>query len=219
MPIDFKKAVKRVPIAKVRPNPWNPRKQNEAALVKKAVQSIEDIGFCGAVIVRSIEDGDYRYEIIDGEHRYKALLKMGEEMCSIIDLGHVPNADAQLLTLNLNLIQGEMLVVDVASVITDLSERLGPDTLQEKLVLNEQELTELLSLARIDWDRYATENTSTRIVNQIKRVFVFTPDAHEIIKEGLTRAMAIEGVVDEADALAYICKQYSKSREEVSDGE
>jgi len=214
MAIDFKVRIQRVPIAKVKTNPWNPRKENEATLIDKAVRSIQDVGFCGALIVRDSKDPQYRYEVIDGEHRYKALIKMGESICSVISLGDMSDTEAQMLTLNLNLIQGEMLVVDMASVVSDLSERLGPDILKEKLVLNDEELAELLSLARIDWAAYANEDTSTRIVNQIKRVFVFIPDAHEIIKEGLRRAMAVDGISDEASALAYVCREYKRSREE-----
>jgi ParB family chromosome partitioning protein len=219
MPIDFKRAVKRVPITQVRPNPWNPRKQDEEKLIAKAVRSIESAGFCGALIVRDHKDGDCRYEIIDGEHRYRALLKMGEEMCSVITLGEVSDYDAKMLTLNLNLIQGEMLVVDVASVMNDLAERLGPDALRQKVVYDDEELKELLTLADIDWEAYADLDPSTRLVNQIKRVFVFTPDAHAVIQEGLRRAMALDGVSDEADALAHVCREYKRSREEVDHGE
>jgi len=217
MPIDFKRAIERVAIAKVKPNSWNPRKQNEDALIHKAVRSIERVGFCGALVVRNCKDGDYQYEIIDGEHRYKALLKMNESMCSIINLGNISDHNAQMLTLNLNLIQGEMLVVDVASVINDLAERLGPDILKDKVVLNDDELKELLVLADIDWQAYQDDKT-TRLVNQIKRVFVFVPDAHRVIEEGLRRAMTVEGVVDEADALAFICREFKDSREEVANG-
>lgn len=219
--IDFRSMIKRVPIDKVRPNPWNPAKQNEEQLIQRAMKSIADIGFCGAVIVRQRYDGHTNqpfYEIVDGEHRYIALKKMDAEECTIINLGEMTEHEAKMLTLNMNLIQGEMLAVDVANLLREVVDDLPAIEMERLSVLDDAELKELLAVAEIDWERFATQDESTRIVNSIRRVFVFKPDAHRIIVQGLARAMERQDVKDEADALAHVCETFVNEREEVTDG-
>lgn len=55
------------------PNPWNPNKQPDGTF-KKLLSSIKVIGLLNPIIVRKKEE---LYEIIDGQHRTKALKELG----------------------------------------------------------------------------------------------------------------------------------------------
>jgi len=63
---DRVKAFKRIPAAKIRPNPKNWRRHPREQV--QAFRSVlKDIGFVGAIIVREV--GDDEYELIDGHLR------------------------------------------------------------------------------------------------------------------------------------------------------
>lgn len=54
-----------LPVEWIRANPLNPNEGDEASLT----ESIDEIGFFGAVLVR--QTAEYEYELIGGEHRVK----------------------------------------------------------------------------------------------------------------------------------------------------
>ena len=65
--------IERVDIHQLDPNPWNPNRQSEA-VTKATSESIEEFGFIDPVTVRIVEG---RYQIIDGEHRWRQAVEQG----------------------------------------------------------------------------------------------------------------------------------------------
>src|SRR4051812_11413932 len=57
------------------PNPWNPNKMN-AFMYSKALESIQLYGFLDPLLVRPFGNGVY--QIIDGEHRWRAACDLGQ---------------------------------------------------------------------------------------------------------------------------------------------
>ena len=100
----FPAVPKKIPVELVKPNPWNPQMMTPE-IFEKAKRSIRDHGFIMPITVRSKEDGTF--EIIDGEHRFKALVELGYAKVFAMDLGSIPDHQAQALTLKLNDIRGE----------------------------------------------------------------------------------------------------------------
>lgn len=86
-----------VPIDDVIPNRWNPKKPKSSEL-KKVSNSLESFGQCAPVVCRRVGD---KYEIIDGEQRWRAMKQAGAREISIIDLGEISDKDAISLTINM----------------------------------------------------------------------------------------------------------------------
>jgi len=63
-----------VPIDKVEPNKWNPNKMSEENF-NDLVENIKRVGWIDDIFVRPLEDG--KYEIIGGEHRWRAAKVLG----------------------------------------------------------------------------------------------------------------------------------------------
>jgi hypothetical protein len=105
----------RLPVAKVSPNPYNPNEMSEAKfnLLK---QEIQHSGFCAPIIVRPLVDGTH--QIIDGEHRFRALVECGgtEVPAFIVDLP--TDQEAQFLTYLMNNIRGEINEIKMAVLIS-----------------------------------------------------------------------------------------------------
>lgn len=76
--------LKLIKLDKLKKAEWNPKKDDNS-LLEKLINSIEYQQSAGVLLVRPISNDIY--EIIDGNHRYEALKKMGVEQvwCEVIE--------------------------------------------------------------------------------------------------------------------------------------
>lgn len=100
----FPSVKKRVPIMDCYPNWWNTNFQNEGIL-KKVKANIEKLGAVDPIHVRTGK-GENKYEIVDGEHRWKTMVGLGYKEIDIEDLGNISDETAMRLTINLNNLRG-----------------------------------------------------------------------------------------------------------------
>jgi ParB family chromosome partitioning protein len=63
-----------VPVSKIRPNPWQPRKTFNDAKLRDLAESIKEVGLMQPVLVRrvTLQDGEEYFELIAGERRWRA---------------------------------------------------------------------------------------------------------------------------------------------------
>jgi ParB family chromosome partitioning protein len=71
------RATQRVPIAFLRPNPRNPRKDFGDAQIADLAQSIRHKGIVQPIIVRPVDGAADQFEIVAGERRWRAAQKAG----------------------------------------------------------------------------------------------------------------------------------------------
>jgi ParB family chromosome partitioning protein len=103
-------ALRELPVAQVRPNPFQPRTHFDEAALAELVASIEASGLLQPVVVRSRDGG---YELIAGERRWRAVQRLGWPTVPAV----VKDADDQtLLTLALieNLQRNDLSPIDEA---------------------------------------------------------------------------------------------------------
>lgn len=95
---DVKENSKIVDINEVCFNPWNPKikRSKEYEKVKKSVE-LNGLGM--PIVVREIEDDNYKYQVLDGEQRLTAALDLGYDKVWIVNLGQVSDEEAKSKTL------------------------------------------------------------------------------------------------------------------------
>lgn len=95
---DVKENSKIVDINEVCFNPWNPKikRSKEYEKVKKSVE-LNGLGM--PIVVREIEDDNYKYQVLDGEQRLTAALDLGYDKIWIVNLGQVSDEEAKSKTL------------------------------------------------------------------------------------------------------------------------
>jgi hypothetical protein len=147
--VEVKLDARQVPIETLKPNPWNPNKQSDFVF-EKELNSIRQFGFVVPIIVREASKG--KYEIIDGEHRWKAAKELGMTQVPINSLGKVETAAAKKLTIILNELHGQYDVVDLAKLVAGLNKEVGLDELVRDLPFETQELENLIATATFDMD-------------------------------------------------------------------
>jgi len=141
----FKTTKVLVDINLVQPNPWNPNTQSKE-MFEKEVASIKELGMLGSILVR--EWGGV-YEILDGEHRFKACKELKYTQIPVETLGEISDADAKLLTVLLNNLKGKDDLEKRAKIYEQLSEgqlQLLPFTNEE--IENEK------ALFKFDFSQY-----------------------------------------------------------------
>ena len=113
----------RVNIEEVFPNDWNANVQRKDTY-SKLRKSIKQYGFIDTPLVRLTKDGIY--EIIDGEHKWRAAKEEGYKEIDIDLLeGDVDDATAKSLTILLNNLKGEDDILKRAEILKQLREQRG----------------------------------------------------------------------------------------------
>lgn len=140
-----------LPVGEIDPNPWNPNKQSEK-VARAERESIQRFGFIDPVTVRPHPEQEGRWQIIDGEHRWREASSLGHTTIPAVVLP-LGEAEARKLTVVLNETRGEADVVLLGALLADLK-RLDEDSFADALPYTDGELEHLLSLGDEDWDRF-----------------------------------------------------------------
>ena len=124
--------LRRIPVAAIRPNPFQPRTQLDDASLEELAESIRRVGLLQPLLVRPGPAGGY--ELVAGERRWRAALRAGlEEVPAVVR--PLSDRDAAVLALVENLQREELGFFEEALAYQDVIQRFG---------LTQEELASLL---------------------------------------------------------------------------
>lgn len=164
----------KVKVDSVFPNSYNPNFQT-ADVFKKEIESIKAFGFIDSILVRETETEGV-YEIIDGEHRWKAAKELGFVEVTIDNLGKITDSAAKTLTLIMNNTRGQDDILKRAKMLKEIES--GQLSL---LPFDTKQIEEEIKLLDFDF-------------SQFEKVSI-TDDLQEDYKEALNRALMLEKVL------------------------
>ncbi len=130
-----------VPIRSVVPNKWNYNVESPA-IFTKLVRSLRDNGFIEPIVCRRIAKA--KWEIVNGEHRWRAAIEAGLTEISIIDMGEVGDTKAQSLCIIFNELGGTPDEVRLADLLRTIAADTSFEKLNETMPFPEAELKCLL---------------------------------------------------------------------------
>jgi len=130
-----KMKLKEIEISKVRFNPWNPNEMVDSQF-KHLQEEYKRVGYLQPILVRP-KDGNY--EVIDGEHRFKAYEDLKLKTIPAI-IKEMDDTTAKFTTLNLNKIKGENNPVKYAELLAELKKEVDIETITQVLKMNTNEL-------------------------------------------------------------------------------
>ena len=125
-----------IPLAKIRPNPFQPRGIFDPAALAELQKSIESHGVLQPVVVRAVGDG---YELISGERRFRASQAAGRASIPAVVRNDVHDEDMLELALVENLQRADL---------DPLEKARGFRRLVEKLQLTQEDVAEKVGLRR-----------------------------------------------------------------------
>ena len=110
------------------------------------------------ILVRDLSaDGKPRYEIIDGEHRWRASKDIGlEEIPCVIT--HFDDETARRLTITMNELRGDADPILLAEMLSDLRVTVDVDDLLSTMPWSEKQLDNILEVASLDLDELAQDD-------------------------------------------------------------
>ncbi len=147
--IEIKGQTLTLPIESIKPNPWNPNQQTDF-MFEHQKHSMEKWGQILPVVCR--EKGKF-YEIIDGEHRWKAAKEKGATELEIKNLGKVSDADAMQLTEILNQLKGTNDQHKLAELMGKIRSMVSLEEMFANLPIGEAEINALLAASQVDWEK------------------------------------------------------------------
>ncbi len=137
-----------LPLADVKPNPWNPNKM-PAHIMESLVHGLHVDGWLKSqalLVWATDEKGVAKGLIIDGEHRYLAALQLGRTHGPMVKLYGLPEAQAKALTIKMNGKRGDFDPAGLAALVQDIQFTLGADDLALDLGMSDEELQALVPL-------------------------------------------------------------------------
>lgn len=197
-------AVSNLPIGKVMPNPWNPNKQTDRQYAAE-MESICDNGFVMPIIVRKHPDKKGFYEIVDGEHRWKALQQIAAEgkkgkanVPTLIDNKEIPaivlaidEAKAKRLTVIMNETRGRADLTSLGTLLAELAPELGEDLIIG-LPYTPEQLNEILDIAKFDWTELETPIDGEELYTQEEEAFKVVAVLDSETQQKWQNAMALK---------------------------
>ncbi len=172
-----------VKVGQILPNKWNPNQQSKF-IFEKEKKSIRDHGFIDPCTAREIKPG--MYELIDGEHRWRAAKEIGLKEVTLNNLGKVPKVIAQQLTLILNDTRGEAQQDKLSDLLSSIKLEIGLDQMVANLPYQEMQISSLLASSSIDWSKVGSEpirppGETDASVNLKLFAFKLTPAGHKAL--------------------------------------
>lgn len=131
---------------KLRPNPWNTNVV-DAANESKLEESLKKFGMFKPVIVRELPTGEL--EILGGEHRAGAAVRLGIKDIPIMNLGPLGDAEAKKIGLVDNGRYGNDDTLQLAALLKELGDI---EDLTSFMPYSDQDFNNIIDAAEIDLD-------------------------------------------------------------------
>ena len=208
--------VTHLPVAALRPNPWNPNRVDPETM-HKLREYIRKEGLVQPLVVRKMLD---YFQILGGFHRWKICHELGyaEVPCVVLD---VDDKRAKLLTVNLNELSGEPVPHLMAELIHDLTRDVSLDDLSTILPYSAAELADFESLLQLPdgLDAFIEEQVE-REAKDAPKVLSFVLDADaEVVERAIALLVErLEGKNRRGRALVALAAAYLEAHEAAATG-
>ncbi|HMV69416.1 MAG TPA: ParB N-terminal domain-containing protein [Myxococcota bacterium] len=191
------------------PNPWNPNRVDARTMAKLRAQLRRE-GFVKPLVVRPHPDAPERWQLIDGEHRWRIArddLHLTAVPCVVL---HVDDRRARLMTVNLNELGGEAAPQAMAELLHDLSRSARLEDLETELPFTMRELEDSLALLKVpagltlDLEEEAKAHEASA-----PKVVTFVVDEASVVEEAIARVSeGLEGKNRRGRALTVLARTW-----------
>ena len=196
-----------VPYERLTPNTWNPNRMSEGMFARERA-SIREFGFVDPLTVRSLGGADF--EIIDGEHRWRA--GYAEDIhvfpCIVLD---VDDDEARELTIVLNDTRGSMQEDRLSALVKDLASRREASRLTNLLPYDRGRMEQLLERREIDWDELEKKRQKMAQGDEerwVERVFRMPMTSAKVLDQAIMQVREQEEIDQDWRALEYIAADF-----------
>lgn len=197
----------RINANELKANPWNPNKMT-AFMYEKAVESLKEFGFIAPVVVRQLGPGSY--QIIDGEHRFRAALSIGMTEIPVVIVDGLSEDQAKKLTVVLNELRGQFDPGKLSDLLGDLADSGQITDLFSSMPFTSDVLKGFVGLEGIPLPKPVKQERPKRQERWTERTFRLPAAVDEVVAEALDKAKSAigEDSTEDWQALEVICAEY-----------
>lgn len=162
-----------IPVDKIRPNPYQPRKIFDKAALEDLASSIKEHGLMQPITVRIIGD---TYELIAGERRLKACKLIGLEEVPVV-IAEVNNKDSAILALIENLQRENLNFIEESQAYYSIMQDYGytQQQLAQSLGKNQSTVANKLRLLKLS-DKVIKKLIENNLTERHARALLKLPD-------------------------------------------
>jgi ParB/RepB/Spo0J family partition protein len=178
--------IESIPIAKLIPHPANPNQMSDSTF-RKLVRNIERTGLYEPIIVRPHPKEKGSFQIINGHHRVKALVKLGKKEADCV-VWEVDDEQTVVLLATLNRLTGSDVPAKKIELLKQLKERFDSVDLAKILPQTAKQIERLTNLkldlvpVKFDAETFA-----------VPLVFFVTAEQNKIIEQALSEVNTLSG--------------------------
>jgi len=187
------------------PNKWNPNRM-DAFMYARAVESIKEYGFIDPITARPNKG---KYEIIDGEHRWKGAIDLGLTLVPVFVL-ELSDQRARKLTVLLNELRGSADPASMGDLLKTLLASESIESLTLTLPFTSEAIGAMVGMKDIDWDVMAPEpkaKTEGEKEKWVERTYRMPASVALVLDEAIERAKDGE-MMDSWKAIEIIAAEY-----------
>lgn len=190
---DYAPDVRLVPVANIEVNDWNPNAMDMETF-NILVETVRAEGMNQPVLVREKKDEPDRYELIDGEHRFKASRAAGIKNIMVIVVPYTDDM-AKMRTISMNHIKGEYIPLKMAKLLAELQESYSEEEIRRMTGVKEDEFTNLINLLDVPEPVFegSVEISSMEVIRPIPVNILLMPDEHESYEAAMNLAISMGG--------------------------
>lgn len=160
-----------VDINKLNYAPWNYKEEGTEEQINKLVNNIKRNGLIVNLNIREI--GKDKYEVLDGNHRLKAIKTLPEiKKVLCYNHGKINEMEAKRKCVELNESRFETNTLKLAEIYKELSTKYSVDDLALTCFHGKKDIDDLVNLTDFDWSHYDKINDDAEVKNN-KEVFEF----------------------------------------------
>ena len=180
-------------LSEAQPNSWNPNVMNDE-MYRKELASIRKFGYVNPILVRNKGKG---YEIIDGEHRWRALHQLGYEEAEVTLIEGLTDEEAKQLTIVLNETRGRANPEKLGALLKDLLGDVPKSDLLDVLPLSPIDFDRLTGLDSFDWQGLGdVPEVDGTAKTWVERTYRLPKDAANVIDQAIAQAKEGEELPD-----------------------
>ena len=180
-------------------NKWNPNSM-EAEFFEALTTEVKANGMPQPILVRPHPEKEGKFEIVDGEHRWKSSRIAGKKRIAVVVVPYT-ETEAKVRTLAMNGLRGQNIPIRLARLLVDLHKEYSPQQVRQMTGIGEEEQTSVLSLLQVpDFKPGDGVKLSAQDVERPIGVnLLLMPDEHQSYTVAMKKAMKYAG--DDVTAL------------------
>jgi ParB family chromosome partitioning protein len=140
-----------ISVAKIEPNPWQPRLDFNDDAIRELADSIAETGLIQPILIRSVPSSD-TYQLIAGERRWRAHQLLGREFIKAIII-EAADADIAVMALAENIERQDLTDYEIAKAIRRMEKEFpNRKRLAEAIGIGRQDLYKFLAFDKMPAD-------------------------------------------------------------------